>query len=147
MGGLVEQQLVDATRALMELDADLAEQVRRNDDKVDQMELTVDEECSRILARRQPTASDLRLVYAVVKTITDLESRLTQSAQALTDTVNEYCAPAKTEHKQRVHFEMLDIFDDLIRYINGHFPAVTGHFAGIGIASIRRAQTASSAFV
>jgi phosphate transport system protein len=73
MGGLVEQQLVDATRALVELDAELADQVRGNDDKVDQLELLIDDECSRILARRQPTASDLRLVYAVVKTITDLE--------------------------------------------------------------------------
>lgn len=73
MGGLVEQQIVDATRALMELDGDLAEQVRANDDKVDQLELLIDDECSRILALRQPTASDLRLVYAVVKTITDLE--------------------------------------------------------------------------
>ena len=73
MGGLVEQQIIDATRALMDLDGDLADQVRANDDKVDQLELLIDDECSRILARRQPTASDLRLVYAVVKTITDLE--------------------------------------------------------------------------
>lgn len=73
MGGLVEQQIIDATRALMELDSELANQVFETDDKVDQFELYIDDECSRILARRQPTASDLRLVYAVIKTITDLE--------------------------------------------------------------------------
>jgi phosphate transport system protein len=73
MGGLVEQQIIDATRALMELDGDFADQIRANDDKVDQLEMVIDDECSRILARRQPTASDLRLVYAVIKTITDLE--------------------------------------------------------------------------
>ncbi len=73
MGGLVEQQIIDATRALMELDAELAESVFRADDKVDQLEVYIDDECSRILARRQPTASDLRLVHAVIKTITDLE--------------------------------------------------------------------------
>lgn len=73
MGGLVEQQIIDATRALMELDSELAKQVFETDDKVDQFELYIDDECSRILARRQPTASDLRLVYAVIKTITDLE--------------------------------------------------------------------------
>ena len=73
MGGLVEQQLVDATRALIEFDSELADQVKENDDKIDQFELYIDDECSRILARRQPTASDLRLVYAVIKTITDLE--------------------------------------------------------------------------
>jgi phosphate transport system protein len=73
MGGLVEQQIVDATRALMEGDGVLAEEVSRNDVKVNQLEVLIDEECSGILARRQPTAGDLRLVYAVIKTITDLE--------------------------------------------------------------------------
>ncbi|MDP3749212.1 MAG: phosphate signaling complex protein PhoU [Phenylobacterium sp.] len=73
MGGLVEQQIVDATKALTEVDRVLADQVIRNDEKVNTMEVMIDDECSRILARRQPTASDLRLVYAVIKTITDLE--------------------------------------------------------------------------
>jgi phosphate transport system protein len=73
MGGLVEQQIVDATRALMEADRALAEAVITNDFKVNQLEVFIDEECSRILARRQPTASDLRLVVAIIKTITDLE--------------------------------------------------------------------------
>lgn len=73
MGGLVEQQIIDATKALTEVDRVLAEQVIRTDEKVNTLEVTIDDECSRILARRQPTASDLRLVYAVIKTITDLE--------------------------------------------------------------------------
>jgi len=73
MGGLVEQQIVDATRALMENDGVLGDEVSRNDFKVNQLEVLIDEECSGILARRQPTAGDLRLVYAVIKTITDLE--------------------------------------------------------------------------
>ena len=73
MGGLVEQQIVDAARAIKEGDADLAAAVIKGDDKVNLLEVSIDDECSRILARRQPTASDLRLVYAVIKTITDLE--------------------------------------------------------------------------
>ena len=73
MGGLVEQQIADAARAIKEADGELAAEVIRGDEKVNIMEVSIDDECSRILARRQPTASDLRLVYAVIKTITDLE--------------------------------------------------------------------------
>ncbi|MDE2148847.1 MAG: phosphate signaling complex protein PhoU [Gammaproteobacteria bacterium] len=73
MGGLVEQQIGDATRALMEGDSTLGQQVDDTDVQVNRFEVTIDEECGGILARRQPTAGDLRLVHAIIKTITDLE--------------------------------------------------------------------------
>ncbi|MBD3610615.1 MAG: phosphate signaling complex protein PhoU [Gammaproteobacteria bacterium] len=73
MGGLVEQQIVDAVKALVDNDSQLAETAISNDLKVNALEVAIDEECSQILARRQPTAGDLRLVVAIIKTITDLE--------------------------------------------------------------------------
>ncbi|MFP4146929.1 MAG: phosphate signaling complex protein PhoU [Halorhodospira sp.] len=73
MGGLVEQQLVDAVTAIAETRFELAEKVVTSDYRINAQEVALDEECTEILVRRQPTASDLRLVLAVIKTITDLE--------------------------------------------------------------------------
>ena len=73
MGGLVEQQLINAMKALMETKIELAEGVIENELRVNSLEVSIDEDCTQILARRQPAARDLRLVMAVIKTITDLE--------------------------------------------------------------------------
>ena len=73
MGGLVEEQLDRAIKSLADGDSALGLQVAEDDIKVNRMEVSIDEECSRILATRAPTASDLRLVIAVLKAITDLE--------------------------------------------------------------------------
>ncbi|RFA30380.1 phosphate transport system regulatory protein PhoU [Alkalilimnicola ehrlichii] len=73
MGGLVEQQLADALSALIEGDDERGEKVLGTDVEVNALEVALDEDCVHVLARRQPAASDLRLVLAVIKTITDLE--------------------------------------------------------------------------
>jgi len=72
-GGRVEKQLEDALIALTERNDMLAERVITEDYKINALEVEIDEDCIGILARRQPAASDLRLIMAVIKTITDLE--------------------------------------------------------------------------
>ena len=73
MGGLVEEQITNALTALEEFDSEIGEQVVRDDYKINRLEVQIDEECTRIIALRQPAASDLRLIIAIIKTITDLE--------------------------------------------------------------------------
>ena len=73
MGALVEQQIVDALEALIGSNPKLAKAVIKKDHMVNALEVQVDEDCSRIIARRQPTAGDLRMVLMMIKTITDLE--------------------------------------------------------------------------
>ena len=73
MGGLVETQLSKAIGALVRGDSELGLKVARDDYKVNNLEVDIDEECSRILATRGPAAGDLRLIVAIIKTITDLE--------------------------------------------------------------------------
>jgi len=73
MGGLVEQQINGAIEALQNTNAPGAEKIILRDHKVNALEVKIDEACTQILARRQPAATDLRMVIAVIKTITDLE--------------------------------------------------------------------------
>lgn len=108
MGGMAQRQVNDAIQALIDADVDRAEQVVRADTKVNSMEVTIDEECVRILARRQPAASDLRLVIAVTKAITDLE-RIGDEA---TKIARQAIAMNKDGQSPRGYIE--------VRHIGGH---------------------------
>ncbi|UEP31874.1 MULTISPECIES: phosphate signaling complex protein PhoU [unclassified Burkholderia] len=73
MGGIVESQLNDAIAALNHFDLDLVEKVIATEHRLNEMEIEIDAECCNIIARRQPAASDLRLLVAISKAITNLE--------------------------------------------------------------------------
>lgn len=88
MGGLVEKQLTDAIIAMHNQDGKLAQRVIDGDQKVNMMEVSIDEACVRIIARRQPAASDLRLVMAIIKTISELE-RIGDVAEKISRTALE----------------------------------------------------------
>lgn len=73
MGGLVETQVAKAMKAFSTMDAELSAEVMDREKEVNALEITIDQACSEILARRQPTAKDLRLVMGVLKAISNLE--------------------------------------------------------------------------
>jgi phosphate transport system protein len=73
MGGLVEQHIAEAMRALVDRDVERAQRVIDGDRAVNKMEMAIDELCVRILALRQPAGSDLRFVASALKIVTDLE--------------------------------------------------------------------------
>jgi len=82
MGGLVQSHLDTAIEAITAGDSEMGLRVAGDDYKINQLEVSIDEECSRVLATRAPAAGDLRLIVAVIKTITDLE-RIGDEAQRI----------------------------------------------------------------
>lgn len=73
MGGLVQKQVKDAIEAICSGDTRSADKIIQREDDVDEMEVSIDHECTQILVRRQPAASDLRMVIAVSRVVRDLE--------------------------------------------------------------------------
>lgn len=73
MGGLVMQQIDNAVKALLTSDKIMAQEVIADDVKVNTFDVEIDEMCNRIIVMRQPTATDLRLIMAIIKTTSDLE--------------------------------------------------------------------------
>ncbi len=107
MGGMVEQQLSDAITAMHNRDSDLAKRVIEGDKNVNMMEVAIDEACVRIIAKRQPTASDLRLVMVISKTIAELER--------IGDVADKICRTALEKFSQQ-HQPLLVSLESLGRH-------------------------------
>ena len=102
MGGVVEDQLERGVRALVTGDVELATSVVGDDYKVNALEVEIDEECTRIVALRQPAATDLRLVMAVIKTITDLERIGDEAKRVAKMVVHESDGSIRSEVRQEL---------------------------------------------
>ncbi|HEX6362098.1 MAG TPA: phosphate signaling complex protein PhoU [Albitalea sp.] len=91
MGGMVESQVAQAIDALTQFSSDIAARVLEQEATVNTMEMAIDRDLSTIIARRQPTARDLRLLIAISKTIANLErvgdeaARIARTVQKLVD--------------------------------------------------------------
>jgi phosphate transport system protein len=114
MGGLVEQQVSDGLVALLEADTELAKKVVETDKQVNGMEVEIDETCTEILARRQPAASDLRLMVSIIKTITDLE-RIGDEAEKLGRNAIEL---ADAEGSAREYIELRHLGESVKKMLN-----------------------------
>ncbi|MDP2752551.1 MAG: phosphate signaling complex protein PhoU [Rhodocyclaceae bacterium] len=97
MGGMVEEQVRDVLVAFGTSNRELLEQVIVRDQAVDELEVIIDAACANIIAKRQPTASDLRLIMAVGKVVTDLE-RIGDEAKKIAKTTRDILARSMGEH-------------------------------------------------
>lgn len=116
MGGLVEEQVQRAVRAMVEGDSYQAHEVLLADYRINAMEVAIDEECVRIVARRQPAASDLRLVMAVIKTITDLE-RIGDEAKRVARMVAEELNGTLNDEVRQELEHMGDLVREMLRRV------------------------------
>jgi phosphate transport system protein len=116
MGGIVEEQVGSAVRALVSGSPDLAKEVIDNDGRVNALEIEIDEECTRIVGSRQPTAPELRLVMAVIKTINDLERIGDEAKRVGRMVVDQPDGAVRHEVRQELEF-MGDLVREMLRMV------------------------------
>jgi len=119
MGAMVEESMQQSIRALLDMDVAVAEQVIANDDRIDQMEVQIDQQVIELIAKMQPAAVDLRFVATVMKITPELE-RIADLAQDVCERVIELSRepltkpmvylPRLAEDAQTMVREALDAF-------------------------------------
>lgn len=115
MGGLVQQQMEEAVKAFITSDQTLAEKVLQQDDMVNNLEMEIDYDCIQVIAIRQPTAIDLRMLISVIKVITDLE-RIGDEAGRIA--------------KMAIRLESTDYYHDQYHELNHLVEMVKGMLSG-----------------
>ena len=133
MGGLVEQQIELAIHAFTTGDMEMADQVIKQDNQVDAMEVAIDQECCEIIALRQPTAFDLRMLIATIKIVREIEragdkaERIAQMAIQLSGADNLYHNQHELEHIAEVIKEMMHLALDAFARANiDNITSITG---------------------
>lgn len=116
MGGIVEVQLANALRVLVNDETALAKEVRSADTVVNSLEVEIDEQCTRIVARRQPAATDLRLIITVIKIISDLE-RMGDEAKRVAIMSRKDMDGALGDHLRADLEHMGELVRDMLRHV------------------------------
>ena len=119
MGGLVESQCKKALKSLIKGKAELAEKVATSDYKVNELEVAINAECTDILARRQPAASDLRMLVAIIRMTADLE-RIGDEAEKIGRLAMKL---ADGHEKQSYYLEPQHLGDSVLEMLRGALDA------------------------
>jgi phosphate transport system protein len=119
MGGLVESQCTKALKSLVKGKAELAEKVATSDYKVNELEVAINAECTDILARRQPAASDLRMLVAIIRMTADLE-RIGDEAEKIGRLAMKL---ADGHEKQSYYLEPQHLGDSVLEMLRGALDA------------------------
>ncbi|MGR9052260.1 MAG: phosphate signaling complex protein PhoU [Gammaproteobacteria bacterium] len=130
MGGLVEQQIEHASEAFMNSDLELAEKVIQQDEVVNTMQMHIDQECTEILAKRQPAAFDLRLLLSVIKSINDLE-RIGDKAAKIAE-MAIHLNGTEHKHKSEDYYEI----QHLVELVRGMLHGALDAFARLNVENV-----------
>ncbi len=137
MGGLVERQLTQAIGGITEPDARVMVRVTKEELRVNQLERSIDEDCSRILATRGPTASDLRLIITILKTITDLE-RIGDEGEKVAAIAARLAVRERPNNRYR---ELRNLGELVINMVHDTLDAFARFDTNLALAVLRRDRT------
>jgi phosphate transport system protein len=137
MGGLVERQLSQAVGGITEPDAKVMLRVAQEELRVNQLERSIDEDCSRILATRGPAASDLRLIITILKTITDLE-RIGDEGEKIAGIATRLAARERPNNRYR---ELRNLGELVIEMVHDTLDAFARYDTALALQVLRRDRT------